>query len=55
MLFIGYHPTWGGSFVRWGSVVYILFLPPTVGAYRIRPDVGEQEMAAANIPLCVIV
>ena len=31
------------------------FSPPTVGAYRIRPDVGEQEMTAANIPVCVIV
>ena len=26
------------------------FSPPTVGAYRIRPDVGEQGMTAASIP-----
>ena len=26
------------------------FSPPIVGAYRIRPDVGEQEMTAASIP-----
>ena len=25
------------------------FSPPTVGAYRIRPDVGEQEMMAVSI------
>ena len=25
------------------------FSPPTVGAYRIRPDVGEWEMMAASI------
>ena len=24
--------------------------PESVGAYRIRPDVGEQEMTAASIP-----
>ena len=27
------------------------FSPPTVGAYRIRPDVIEQEMMVASIPL----
>ena len=28
----------------------ISFSPPIVGAYRIRPDVGEQEMMVASIP-----
>ena len=27
----------------------VSFSPPTVGAYRIRPDVGEQEMMVASI------
>ena len=27
----------------------VSFSPPTVGAYRIRPDVSEQEMMAASI------
>ena len=29
----------------------VSFSPPIVGAYRIRPDVSEQEMTAASIPL----
>ena len=28
---------------------YVSISPESVGAYRIRPDVGEQEMIAANI------
>ena len=28
---------------------YVSISPESVGAYRIRPDVGEQEMTAANI------
>ena len=31
------------------GVICISFSPPTVGAYRIRPDVSEQEMTAASI------
>ena len=33
------------------SIIRVSFSPPTVGAYRIRPDVGEREMMAASIPL----
>ena len=29
----------------------ICFSPPIVGAYRIRPDVGERGMKEASIPL----
>ena len=31
------------------SIIRVSFSPPTVGAYRIRPDVGEREMILASI------
>ena len=31
------------------SIIRVSFSPPTVGAYRIRPDVSEREMMAASI------
>ena len=41
-----YHLFVGDSFMA--VVVVVDYSPTTVGAYRIRPDVGEYEMMAVN-------
>ena len=41
-----YHLFAGNAFMA--VVVVVDYSPKTVGAYRIRPDVGEYEMMVAN-------
>ena len=48
MIAVNKASSFNGRIRRCEGVIVVDYSPATVGAYRIRPDVGEHEMMAAN-------